>query len=112
VFAKPTHRKVCDEWGTRPTKVKRGGTHMFVEPVDLGNGTMLELVIIPLKDTTLPGQWSASTDLVMLCDVQRGRCCTCKLSDLSYRYSDKLGLSESDAEGLSRWLKTNQEKVK
>lgn len=80
---------------------------MFVGPVDLENGTMLELVIIPLKGTALSGQWNANTDLMMLCDVQHGRCCTCHLSDHPSRFVEKLALPPDDAERLSNWLKTN-----
>jgi hypothetical protein len=40
---------------------------MFIGNVDLGNGTGLELVIVPLKGTSLQGQWSFSTDLLLVC---------------------------------------------
>ena len=42
---------------------------MFVGSVNLGY-TNFELVIVPLKGTSLPGQWASRTDLVMLCHVQ------------------------------------------
>lgn len=78
---------------------------MFVGSVDLGNGTGLDLVITPLKGTSLQGQWKTKTDLLMLCVVQTGRCCICRAGDERDRYVEKLGLSTDDAERLSKWMK-------
>lgn len=80
---------------------------MFVGSVDLGNGTGLELVIIPLKGSALHGQWETNTDLLMLCVMQSGRCCTCRPAGHPNRFVDKLGLSTDDAEHLAKWLKAN-----
>jgi hypothetical protein len=80
---------------------------MFVGPVDLENGTCLELVIAPLKGTALRGQWDTKTDLLMLCVMQTGRCCTCRPNDHSSRYVEKLGLSSDDAKDLSEWMSWN-----
>ena len=80
---------------------------MFVGDVDLGNGTGLELVIVPLKGSSLRGQWEPSTDLLMLCVMQNGRCCTCTPCEHPSRFEEKLDLSTADAEGLADWLKNN-----
>lgn len=80
---------------------------MFVGPVDLKNGTCLELVIVPLKGTSLRGQWDTNTDLLMLCVVQSGKCCTCRPNDHSSRYVEKLDLSSDDAKHLSEWMSGN-----
>ena len=80
---------------------------MFVGSVDLGNGTVLELVIVPLKGSALRGQWEANTDLLMLCVMQNGRCCTCRPTDHPSRFEEKLGLPRDDAQRLADWLKSN-----
>ena len=77
---------------------------MFVGSVDLGV-THFELVIVPLKGTKMPGQWDVDTDLLMLCHMQSGKCCTCRLDDHPDRFTDKLGMSSPDAENLATWLK-------
>ena len=64
---------------------------MFVKPVDLGNGTGLELVIVPLKGSAMPGQWDTDTDLLMLWS----------------RYTEKLDLLEADAKLLADWMSQN-----
>lgn len=79
---------------------------MFVGSVDLGY-TNFELVIVPLKGTTLLGQWNMDTDLLMLCHMQSGRCCTCSTDVHPERFVDKLGMSQTDAANLSKWLKEN-----
>lgn len=78
---------------------------MFVGNVILGNGTGLELVIVPLKGTELQGQWKSNNDLLLLCVMQSGRFCTCSKSDHPSRFVDKLGLAPDDAERLANWLK-------
>lgn len=80
---------------------------MFVSRVDLGNGTGLELVIIPLKGSTMPGRWDRDTDSVMLCVVQNNRCCTCTPDSDWTRYTEKLGLSHPDAKRLAQWMSEN-----
>lgn len=80
---------------------------MFVKPVDLGNGTGLELVIVPLKGSAMPGQWDTDTDLLMLCVVQNSRCCTCRPDDHWSRYTEKLDLLEADAKLLADWMSQN-----
>ena len=80
---------------------------MFVGSVDLKNGTGLELVIVPLKGTALRGQWEIKTDLLMLCVMQSGRCCTCRPTDHPSRFVEKLSLPTGDAENLASWLKAN-----
>jgi len=82
---------------------------MFTGRIDLGNGTGLDLVIVPLKGSTLQGQWEEDTDLLMLCDVGNARCCTCSPNDHPNRYTEKLALSTSDAEGLANWFKTQKQ---
>lgn len=77
---------------------------MFVGPVDLKNGTCLELVIAPLKGTVLRGQWETKTDLLMVCVIQTGRCCPCRPNDRPSRYVEKLGLPPDDAKHLSEWM--------
>jgi hypothetical protein len=79
---------------------------MFVGSVNLENGTGLELVIIPLNGSVLSGQWKANTDLLMLCVVQDGRCCTCRPTDHPSRFAKKLSLQMDDAEHLAAWLKS------
>jgi hypothetical protein len=79
---------------------------MFTGNVDLGNGTGLELVIVPLKGTSLPGQWKADNDLLLLCVMQSGRCCTCRKADHAERLVDKLGLTRDDAERLAKWVRS------
>ena len=80
---------------------------MFVGPVILKNGTCMELVVTPLKGTNLRGQWDTKTDLLMLCIIQNGRCCTCCPNDDPSRYVEKLGLSSDDAKHLSEWMSGN-----
>lgn len=80
---------------------------MFVGPVDLKNGTCLELVIAPLKGTALRDQWDTKTDLLMLCVIQTGRCCPCRPNDHPSRYVEKLGLPPDDAKHLSEWMSGN-----
>jgi|LGOV01.1.fsa_nt_gb hypothetical protein len=80
---------------------------MFVGPVDLKNGTYLELVVAPLKGTNLRGQWDTKTDLLMLCIIQNGRCCICRPNDDPSRYVEKLDLSDDDAKHLSEWMSGN-----
>ncbi len=79
---------------------------MFVGSVDLGY-TNFELVIVPLKGTSLPGQWNMDTDLMMLCHMQSGKWCTCRPNEHPDRFVDKLGMSNPDAENLAEWLKKN-----
>jgi hypothetical protein len=80
---------------------------MFVGTVDLGNGTQLELIIIPLKGSYLRGRWDSKTDLLLLCEMGSGKFCICRPSDHPSRYNEKLGLPLSDAEHLARWLQSN-----
>jgi hypothetical protein len=80
---------------------------MFVGSVDLGNGTALELIIVPLKGFPLRGQWENNTDLLLLCVMQSGKFCTFRPSDDANRYVDKLGLSIADARLLAQWLQNN-----
>lgn len=77
---------------------------MFTGIVALGNGTGLELVIVPLKGTTVPGQWGPDTDLLLLCTIQDGRCCTCSKTEHPSRFEEKLGLPNGDAKLLADWL--------
>jgi len=77
---------------------------MFTGNVALGNGTGLELVIVPLKGTTIPGQWEPDTDLLLLCVIQDGRCCTCSKTEHHTRFEEKLGLPRGDAKLLATWL--------
>jgi len=77
---------------------------MFTGNVDLGNGTGLELVITPLRGTSLRGQWESDNDLLLLCVMQTGRFCTCHKLGQAGRFEDKLGLSHDDAELLAKWL--------
>jgi hypothetical protein len=78
---------------------------MFVGSVDLGSETSLELVIVPLKGSALHGQWEASTDLLMVCVMQSGRCCTCRPTEDPSRFKEKLDLAPDDAQRLAEWLK-------
>jgi hypothetical protein len=78
---------------------------MFVGSVDLKNGTQLELVIVPLKGSTLRGQWEISTNLVMICVMNNSRCCVCAPDDFPSRFEEKLGLAHDDAKRLAQWLK-------
>ena len=80
---------------------------MFVGSVDLGNGTGLNLIIVPLKGSSLEGAWKPSTDLLLLCVMQNGKCCTCRPGDHPSRFQEKLGLPGDDAKRLARWLETN-----
>lgn len=80
---------------------------MFIGPVDLKNGTCLDLVIAPLKGTALRGQWDTKTDLLMLCVIQTGRCCTCHPNDDPSRYVEKLELFSDDAKHFSEWMSAN-----
>jgi len=77
---------------------------MFVGNVDLGNGTDLELVILPLKGTELKGMWNKETDLFLLCLMQNSTCCTFQPSSHFTRYIEKLKISEGDAKCLAKWL--------
>jgi len=77
---------------------------MFVGDVDLGNGTGLELVILPLKGTELKGMWGKETDLFLLCLMQNSTCCTFRPSDHFSRYVEKLRIPEGDAKCLAKWL--------
>lgn len=79
----------------------------FVGTVDLGNGTGLELVIIPLKNTELKGMWDKDTDLFLLCIMQNNSCCTFRPSGHFSRYVEKLGIGTADAKLLAEWLKNN-----
>lgn len=80
---------------------------IFVGNVDLGNGTGLELVIFPLKNTELRGMWEKDTDLFLLCLMQNNTCCTFRPSDHFSRYVEKLRIFEADAKLLAQWLKKN-----
>jgi len=77
---------------------------MFVGNVDLGNGTSLELVILPLKGTELEGMWDKDTDLFLLCLMQNCICCVFRPSDNFSRYMEKLRILEADAKCLAEWL--------
>ena len=79
----------------------------FVGNVDLGNGTGLELVIIPLRNTELKGMWDKDTDLFLLCIMQNNSCCTFRPSGHFSRYTEKLRIPEADAKLLAQWLKDN-----
>jgi len=79
----------------------------FVGNVDLGNGTGLELVIIPLRNTELRGMWEKDTDLFLLCIMQNNSCCTFRPSDHFSRYTEKLRISKADAKLLAQWLNSN-----
>lgn len=79
---------------------------MFVGSVNLGL-TNFELVIVPLKGTSLPGQWDMDTELLMLCHMQSGRCCTFSTDVHPDRFVDKLELSIPDAANLANWLNEN-----
>ena len=76
---------------------------MFAGNVDLGNGTGLDLVILPLKGTELQGMWAKDTDLFLLC-LMPNSCCTFEPSGHFSRYVEYLGITEADAKCLARWL--------
>jgi hypothetical protein len=78
---------------------------MFAGRVNLGKYSAYDIVVFPLKGTTIPGRWDAGTDLLMLCLDQR-RCCVCRPSDHPSRFVETLGLGEVEAEEMSKWLQS------
>lgn len=84
---------------------------MFVGSIGLGV-TGFELIIIPLKGTSMKGGWGKNTDLLLLCHFQSGRFCVCSPSPHYSRFVDKLGMPEVDAKNLANWVKENFESNK
>jgi len=81
---------------------------MFVGRVDLGNRTGVNLVIVPLKGTSLPGRWDTDTDLLLMCVLQNNRCCLCEPDEYQEdHYEESLGLVKGDAKRLTEWMVKN-----
>ena len=80
---------------------------MFLGRVDFGNGTGLDLAIMPLKGTSLPGKWNTDTDLLLMCVLQNGRCCLCEPNEYPDHYEKRLGLLKGDARRLADWMAKN-----
>lgn len=78
---------------------------MFVGRVDLRNGSSFGVVVMPLRGTRFEGDWTESTDLVLVALLNPvGKACTYGKGMGYYRLMDKMSLSEADAIGLSEWL--------
>ena len=78
---------------------------MFVGTVNLNTGTRLELVIVPLKGSTLEGQWSLETDLLLLCVIQSCKSCTCRVQDTSVVFKKYWGSRQKMLSPLQNGLR-------
>jgi hypothetical protein len=80
---------------------------MFAGVANIGNGTMLEILISPLKGTRIPGQWEADTTSFVICVINNGRFCNFEPGTHPERFAEKLALPRPDATLLAQWLETN-----
>jgi hypothetical protein len=80
-----------------------GDAPMFAGSIDLGMSNF-ELIIFPLKGTTIPGRWDKDTDLLNVCYLHSGRFCICRPGDHPSRYEENLGLGQADADALAKWI--------